>query len=252
MNLTNQPTVEICCYSVLSCQRAEQAGAHRIELCGGLTEGGITPSLGLIEEAKKAVSIPIYVMIRPRGGDFLYSESELKTMISDIHWARKMGADGLVFGCLTADGELDEKKNKILMEATQGLPVTLHRAFDMCRNPFTALDTAAKLGFKRILTSGQQRTAERGLALLQQLIEKKNPDIQIMGGSGVSAKNIPLFLNAGIREIHLSGQKRGESEMLFRQPNVTMATSLSNDEYARYEANYDLIKAAVEATIIQK
>lgn len=252
MTPINHPLVEICCYSVLSCLRAEQAGAHRIELCSGLAEGGITPSLGLLEQAKKAVSIPIFVMIRPRGGDFLYSNSELKTMLSDIHWAKKMGADGLVFGCLTANGQLDETKNRQLIDAAQGLPITLHRAFDMCENPFTALDTAAKLGFKRILTSGQQRTAELGLELLHQLTERNTSEVQIMAGSGVSAKNIPLFLQAGIREVHLSAQKMESAEMVFKQPNVTMATTNRDDEYARYEANYDLIKAAVEATTTQK
>lgn len=252
MTHLNQTLVEICCYSVLSCQRAEQAGAHRIELCGGLSEGGITPSLGLIEQVKKTVSIPVFVMIRPRGGDFLYSDSELKTMISDIQWAKKLGADGLVFGCLTPDGKLDDIKNKQLLDASEGLPVTLHRAFDMCENPFTTLETAAYLGFNRILTSGQQRTAELGLELLQQLCERNDFGIQIMAGRGVSANNIPLFLQAGIREVHLSAQKAEEAGMLFKQPNVTMATTSRADEYARYEANYDLIVAAVKAATIQK
>ncbi|MFN3783783.1 MAG: copper homeostasis protein CutC [Spirosomataceae bacterium] len=252
MTPSNQPIVEICCYSVLSCQRAEQAGAHRIELCAGLSDGGITPSLGLIEQAKEAVSIPLFIMIRPRGGDFLYSDSELKTMISDIHWARKMGADGLVFGCLTPHGKLDEIRNKQLLDAANGLPVTLHRAFDMCENPFIALETATQLGFNRILTSGQQRTAELGLELLQQLTERADSNIQIMAGSGVSAQNIPLFLQAGMREFHLSAQKIEKEGMLFKQNNVSMATTNRADEYARYEANYDLIKAAVRAAIIQK
>jgi copper homeostasis protein len=147
---------------------------------------------------------------------------------------------------------LDEIKNQQLIDAAQDLPVTLHRAFDMCENPFTAFDTAAKLGFHRILTSGQQQTAELGLELLQKLTEKNNPTLKIMAGSGVSAKNIPFFLQAGIQEIHLSGHKAEASNMVFKQPNVKMATTIWDNEYTQFEASYDLIRAAVEATIIQK
>lgn len=157
---------EICTNSVESCLAAQEGGADRVELCAGIPEGGTTPSYGEIAIAREVLAhTRLHVIIRPRGGDFLYSDIEIRTMLKDIEIARKLGADGVVFGCLTAEGEVDLPVMQKLMEAAQGLSVTFHRAFDVCRNPQKALEQIIKLGCNRILTSGQQPTAELGIPL---------------------------------------------------------------------------------------
>jgi copper homeostasis protein len=149
--------IEICTNSVESCLAAQEGGANRVELCAGIPEGGTTPSYGEIAIAREVLThTRLHVIIRPRGGDFLYSDIEIRTMLKDIEIARRLGADGVVFGCLTADGEVDLTSMQILMEASKGLSVTFHRAFDVCRNPQKALEEIIELGCNRILTSGQQ------------------------------------------------------------------------------------------------
>jgi copper homeostasis protein len=181
--------VEICAFSLESCLIAQRAGANRIELCGGMFEGGTTPSAGLIRMATQSIKIPIYVMIRPRGGDFCYSETEFEVMKTDILLAKNLGTNGLVFGILNPDGTVDSGRNKELIELAKPLGVTFHRAFDVSREPFEALESIIECGFERILTSGQKNTAIEGKGLLAELVKKANHRIEIMAGSGVNAQN---------------------------------------------------------------
>lgn len=236
--------IEVCCFSLNSCLVAQRAGANRIELCGGLAEGGTTPSAGLIQLVRQQITIPFYVMIRPRGGDFLYSETELAVMKADIQLAKALGADGLVFGLLNPDGTVDEGRTKQLVDLAAPLPVTFHRAFDMTRDPLEALEAIIRTGAIRILTSGQQQTAESGLSTLQQLSQAATGRIEIMAGAGVNAQNAPLFIDAGVDALHLSGSQKEDSGMIFRQPSVSMASSLPG-EYENIEANEDKIRAIV-------
>ena len=181
---------EICTNSVESCLAAQQGGADRVELCAGIPEGGTTPSYGEIKMARELLSIRLHVIIRPRGGDFLYTPLEQSIMLHDIDMARQLGADGVVFGCLTPDGDIDLPLMERLMKASEGMSVTFHRAFDMCRNPRKALEKIIALGCDRILTSGQQATAEKGISLLKELNVQADGRIIIMPGCGVNSDNI--------------------------------------------------------------
>ena len=145
--------IEICTNSVTSCLEAQKGGADRVELCAGIPEGGTTPSYGDIAVARELLDIELYIIVRPRGGDFLYSDVEHKTMLRDIEMAKKLGVDGVVFGCLNADGTIDMARNKELIDAAKGMGVTFHRAFDMCKDPFESLEQIIELGCDRILTS---------------------------------------------------------------------------------------------------
>ena len=237
--------VEVCAYSLESCLTAQEAGAGRIELCGGLSEGGTTPSAGLIQLARQHVSIPLYVMIRPRGGDFLYSETERAVMRADIQTAKSFGADGVVLGALRADGTVDEPLTRQLIDLAYPLPVTFHRAFDMTRDPLEALEAIIRTGAARILTSGQQPTAEAGLATLLRLTEQAAGRIELMAGVGISAHNINQFKDVGLGAVHLSGKASRPSLMQYRQPNVQMASAIPG-EYERIEAGADAIRQVVD------
>ena len=236
--------LEVCAYSLESCLTAQRAGAGRIELCGGLAEGGTTPSAGLIQLARQQLTIPLYVMIRPRGGDFLYSETELAVMKADILTAKQLDANGVVLGLLQADGTVDEVQTRELVELAKPLPITFHRAFDMARDPLEALEAIIRTGAVRILTSGQQPTAERGLATLRQLAEKAAGRIEIMAGAGVNAQNANQFIESGVDALHLSGSQKEDSRMIYRQPAVSMASAIPS-EYEHMEANEDKIRAVV-------
>ena len=235
---------EVCAYSLASCLTAQRAGADRIELCGGLAEGGTTPSAGLVQLVRQHLTIPFYVMIRPRGGDFLYSEAELAVMRADIQLAKTLGADGLVFGILQADGTVDESQTGELVELAYPLPVTFHRAFDMTRDPLEALEAVIRTGAVRILTSGQQPTAERALPLLRQLVNQATGRIEIMAGAGVNAQNAQILVEAGVQALHLSGSQKEDSLMTYRQPTVSMASSVPG-EYEYIEAKEEKIQAVV-------
>ena len=233
---------EICANSVASCIAAQEGGADRVELCAGIPEGGTTPSFGMIRNAREGISIALNVIIRPRGGDFLYSETELQEMIYDIQAAKELGADGLVFGCLCPDGSVDMKA--VLMEAAGDTPVTFHRAFDHTSNPFKALEDIISLGCTRILTSGCRPTALEGADLLAQLVEKASDRIIIMPGCGVREGNIAEIARlSGAREFHFSARESVQSGMFFRNPEVAMGSE--DDPYG-----YDVTTARrVAATI---
>ena len=215
--------LEICANSVASCVEAQKGGAYRVELCAAIPEGGTTPSYGEIAVARELLDINLHILIRPRAGDFLYSKTEHKIMLKDISSARKLGADGVVIGCLTPEGDVDMLRNKELIDAAQGMSVTFHRAFDMCRNPLENLEKIIALGCDRILTSGQQPKAEQGTDLIRQLIEKANKRIIIMPGSGINENNIAhIARETGATEFHLSARNPVPSGMQYRNPNVSM------------------------------
>ncbi len=227
--------LEICANSVASCLEAQKGGAYRVELCAGIPEGGTTPSYGDIAVARELLTqTKLNVIIRPRGGDFLYSDLEQKIMLKDIEMCRKLGVDGVVIGCLTPDGDVDVQRNKELIDAAGEMSVTFHRAFDMCRNPFEGLEQIIELGCERILTSGQQPKAEQGIDLLKQLMEKAANRIIIMPGSGINEDNIAeIARETGATEFHLSARESIKSGMQYRNPNIKMGgTTVVIDEYA--------------------
>lgn len=238
--------IEVCAYSVADCLAAQQAGANRIELCAGRSEGGITPSLGLIRQAKAAVTLPINVMIRPRGGDFVYTADEFAVMQADIVAAREAGADGLVLGALCPDGTVDSNRTRELMALAGPLPVTFHRAFDLTRDPHEALQALIDLGVHTLLTSGQRARAVDGLALLQALSRQGADHLAIMAGSGVSAGNARQLAETGVTALHLSGSVTTDSPMQFRRSNVPMASAVSG-EYERMQSSEAIIRAVCAA-----
>lgn len=236
---------EICANSVASCLAAQEGGAHRVELCAGIPEGGTTPSYGMIRSARENLSISLNVIIRPRGGDFLYSGEELHEMLYDIKIAKELGADGLVFGCLCSDGSVDKVAMKTLMAAAGDTPVTFHRAFDHCRDPFQALEDIIGLGCARILTSGCRPTALEGASLLSQLVGKAGNRIIIMPGCGVREDNIAEIARlSGAREFHFSAREPVESGMTFRNPEVAMGSE--EDPYGTVQTTIRRVAATIE------
>ncbi|XP_017386773.1 copper homeostasis protein cutC homolog isoform X1 [Cebus imitator] len=244
--------MEVCVDSVESAVNAERGGADRIELCSGLSEGGTTPSMGVLQVVKQSVQIPVFVMIRPRGGDFLYSDREIEVMKADIRLAKLYGADGLVFGALTEDGHIDKELCMSLMAICRPLPVTFHRAFDMVHDPMAALETLLTLGFERVLTSGCDSSALEGLPLIKRLIEQAKGRIVVMpgitwdaklhkkllsqeadSGGGITDKNLQRILEgSGATEFHCSARSARDSGMKFRNLSVAMGVSLSCSEYS--------------------
>ena len=210
---------EVCANSVESCIAAQAGGANRVELCAGIPEGGTTPSYGDIVIAREVLqNTRLHVIIRPRSGDFLYSPIEQRIMLKDIDNARRLGADGIVLGCLTADGEVDIPLMKQFMEAVQDISVTFHRAFDVCRNPQKALEDIISLGCDRILTSGQQPTAEAGIPLLKELQLQAAGRITLLAGCGVNESNIArIARETGIHEFHFSARETVASRMQYRK-----------------------------------
>ncbi len=225
--------IEVCANSVISAIAAEKGGADRVELCDNLYEGGSTPSAGMIYQVKQQCSIAIFPIIRPRGGDFLYSDTEMQVMLKDIDVARQMGADGFVIGCLTAKGKVDYEKCSKLIESAKGLPITFHRAFDMCDDAFEALETIKKLDIQRILTSGQKNKAIDGTSLIAELVNVSGSDLKIMVGSGVDENNIQEIASlTNAKSFHVSLRESYESEMLFRRENLFMGGLKEIPEYA--------------------
>lgn len=226
-------TFEVCANSVESCIAAQEGGAQRVELCAGMPEGGTTPSYGEIRMARRYTDLRLHVIIRPRGGDFLYSPLELEIMEEDIRRAREAGADGVVFGCLTADGAIDRKAMERLMSVAEGLSVTFHRAFDYVVHPQKALEELIALGVDRVLTSGQQPTALQGADLLRELVQQAEDRIVVMPGCGVNEQNIQeLARRTGAREFHFSAREPLESLMQVRNPALSMGGK-GQDEYLR-------------------
>ena len=237
--------LEVCAGDIDSVIAAAQGGASRVELCSALGEGGVTPSIGFIRSALKVPGIRVHVLIRPRGGDFLYTPQEVDCMVDDIVAAREAGVHGVVIGALTPDGEIDMNACRKMMEAAAGISVTFHRAFDLCRDPFKALEDIISLGCDRILTSGQAQTALEGKENLAELVKQADGRIIILAGAGVSQSNAAEILNASVTgEIHASARTSVESGMKFRHSGVSMGTP-GSDEYSRKTTSADIVKQIV-------
>lgn len=237
--------VEICVDSLASVAACAEAGADRIELCAGLVEGGTTPSLGFLRQARTRFAGEIAMMIRPRGGDFLYDDAELAAMADDIRAARDHGADAVVFGCLDVEGLIDPRACERLLAACDGLPAVFHRAFDVSRDPEASLETLAGLGFTRVLTSGGEPDVIRGLSRIAALVAQAGDRITILAGGGVTPANAAeLVARTGVREIHLSARSAGESPMRHRRPDIPMGAAAVPGEYERKTADPAIIRAA--------
>lgn len=227
------PILEICAGDLDSVRAAVEGGATRIELCSALSEGGVTPSLGLIEESRRVEGLQIHVLIRPRGGDFLYTHAEVECMARDVETAVRAGADGVVIGALLPDGSIDTDTCRRLIERAEGRNVTFHRAFDVCRDPESALETIINLGCNRLLTSGCQPTAREGIPMLRQLVKQAGDRLTILPGGGVAPDNAALIMHeTGCRELHASARHSVASRMAYRNPAVAMGTP-GSDEYMR-------------------
>lgn len=239
--------IEVCANSVLSAVAAEKGGADRVELCDNLYEGGTTPSAAMIFQAKQQTSIDLFPIIRPRGGDFFYSEMEMQIMLKNIAIALQMGADGFVIGCLTADGKVDYEKCARLIDAAKGLSITFHRAFDMCDDAFEALDVIKKLGVQRILTSGQKNKAMDGVSMISDLVKAAGNDLIIMAGSGINEENVlDIARQTQAKAFHVSLRESHESKMIFRRENVFMGGLKEIPEYTNKYTCAERVKALIK------
>jgi copper homeostasis protein len=201
-------TIEVVVYTIESAMNAQKGGADRVELCDNPSEGGTTPSYGVIAQVRQNLSIDVYVMIRPRGGDFIYSIDEYHAMRKDIEMCKRLSVDGIVLGILTTEGRIDVKHCKKLIEFARPLKVTCHRAFDMTRDSFEALEDCVEAGFDRILTSGRQPSADVGSDLIKQLVQRADSRVAIMAGAGINEENAERIIReTGVAEIHLSAKR---------------------------------------------
>ncbi|MGM9804272.1 MAG: copper homeostasis protein CutC [Muribaculaceae bacterium] len=226
-------TLEVCAGDIESALAAQRGGATRIELCSALSEGGVTPSAGLAAEAAQ-LGLTVHALIRVRGGDFLYTDAEVNTMVSDIRMFKQLGIDGVVIGALTADGDIDMDACRRMADAAQGINITFHRAFDRCRDPQKALEQIISLGCNRLLTSGQAPTAQQGIATIADLVKQANGRIAIMPGCGVNAQNVAQILTAtGATEIHASASATIASGMRYHRSQVYMGAKGADEENRR-------------------
>jgi len=250
MTIAANPSVlvEACVDSVVSSIAAERGGARRLELCDALFDGGTTPSAGMIAACREAVSIPVFVMIRPRGGGFVYSEAECDVMRRDVIVARELGADGVVIGGLRRDGTIDVELVRLLVDAARGLPVTFHRAFDLTPDLAASLESLAESGVQRALTSGGAPTAAEGVSVLAELVRQAGSRFVVLAGGGVREENVrSLVAVSGVREVHVrltrvtnSGEARASRELRVRRP-------LPQDEAAWEETDEQRVRSFVHA-----
>lgn len=235
--------LEVVVYNIESALRAQEGGADRIELCDNPGEGGTTPSFGVIESVRQNVNLDVFVMIRPRGGDFHYSNYEFHCMKRDIDQCQKISVDGVVLGILNADGTIDKKRCKELIDRARPLKVTCHRAFDMTRDPFEALEDCIEVGFDRILTSGHQTSAIKGVPLIAELVAKANGRIAIMPGAGVNEETVePIVDVTGAQEIHFSAIGSRESGMKYRNAAIVGMGTEEGSEFKLRTVNPDRVR----------
>lgn len=235
-------TTELCAYSVCACLAARRAGVDRAELCASPYEGGTTPSAAAVRMARRVEGLQLSVMIRPRGGDFCYSDDEFSQMLEEVRFVRECGADGVVFGFLTPDGRIDEERTKALVEAAGPMQTTFHRAFDMARDPVEALEAVIGTGCTRILTSGGCDTAEEGIETLRALAVRAAGRIELMAGSGVRPSNVRALAATGVDALHFSARCMRESRMEYRNPRVSMGGCPGVPEYAVPDADERIIR----------
>ena len=223
---------ELCAYTLEACHTAARIGIDRVELCASPAEGGVTPSMATIAQACAIPDMEVSVMIRPRGGDFLYSDEELVTMLHDIRIAREAGATGVVFGVLTTEGKVDVERTRLLVEAAQGIDTTFHRAIDMTEDYLQAVEDIIATGCTSILTSGGHDKAIDGIDNIAQAVARAAHRIEIMAGSGVTAGNARQLASTGVDALHFSAKKMIPGRMLYRNPRISMGGTSAIDEYA--------------------
>jgi copper homeostasis protein len=239
--------VEICVDSASAAFAAERGGAYRVELCANLLEGGTTPSAGTIKVTRRGLKIGLHVIIRSRGGDFLYGSEEMDAMREDIRIAKDLGADGVVIGCLTESGDIDLARTGELTALARPMKLTFHRAFDMCRTPSAALEALVRLGVERILTSGQEASCLEGMELIAQLQKQASGRIIIMPGGGITARNIRRIVEAtGVSEVHLSARSTVESGMSHRNTRVFMGGALRPPEFSWKTTDETAVREALK------
>ena len=232
MNNSKQLKTELCAYSVEACRVAARLGVNRVELCASPAEGGVTPSLATIEQVAQIEGLDLSVMIRPRGGDFLYSDEEFETMLRDIEHARTAGATGVVVGILTADGKVDVERTRALVEASKGMETTFHRAVDMTEDYEAAVEAVIEAGCDRILTSGGYDKAIDGIDNVRRAVEISRGRIEIMAGSGGVAANAVALKGVGVDALHFSAKKMVVGGMQYRNPRISMGGSAAVDEFS--------------------
>ncbi len=236
--------LEICVDSLESARRAEAAGADRLELCADLLVGGTSPSPFLIRQVLRTVKIPVNVLLRPRFGDFCFTEAEKQVLLEEIDFCRESGVNAVVIGALTPEGDLDEPFLRECMAHAAGLHKTLHRCFDVSRDASAALEQAIALGFDTVLTSGQAATAPEGAALLAQLHHQAQGRIHLLAGSGVNADNIlSIGRETGVRQFHLSGKRTEPGPMRYRREGVPMGLPMAS-EFDRQYTSPEAVAAA--------
>lgn len=240
-NLVPMIETELCAFTLEACETAHRAGVRRVELCASPYEGGVTPSAAAIRMARRIGGLELSVMIRPRGGDFLYDDAEFRQMIEEVRFARECGADCVVIGLLTADGRIDTERTTALVAEAGPLAVTFHRAFDMVRDQREALEEVIRAGCRRVLTSGGRNTAPEGIDCLRSLVAQSAGRIGIMAGSGVNAFNVREIAATGVDAVHFSARRMRESGMNWRNPAVSMGGCSGVPEYATVAADEELI-----------
>lgn len=236
--------IEACIDSYPSALAAQAGGADRVKLCDNLADGGTTPSHGVLAVALEHLTIPVFPIIRPRGGSFIYSADEVEVMERDVLHAAELGAPGIVIGALTKSGQVDEATVELLQAVADDCIITFHRAFDVCRDPHEALETLIRLGVQRVLTSGQRETAWEGRALIAELVKQAGDRIVIMAGGDVDETNAAaLVRETGVREIHVRGTSRVNEKMVFHDHPVPFRRPLPTDETARSVTNPERLRA---------
>ncbi|MGB1249416.1 MAG: copper homeostasis protein CutC [Candidatus Promineifilaceae bacterium] len=241
--------VEICLNGIDSAIAAQAGGATRVELCDNLMEGGTTPSQGMVAVVADQLDIGVMAMIRPRGGDFLYTDMEFAVMAQNVKMMHQHGIQGVVFGMLLPDGQIDKKRMQRLIELARPMEVTCHRAFDMSRDPFEALDTLLELGVDRLLTSGQELNALRGLDLLTKLQQRAGDDLIIMPAVEVTVENARQIVEtAKVREIHIGSnvERQRQTGMCYQNPRVSMGDDFELPEYSMPYTSAELVQEIVE------
>jgi copper homeostasis protein len=240
--------IEVCVENTDGLIAAQNAGADRAELCASLLEGGLTPSVGMVREALRVATIPFFAMVRPRGGDFLYSEVEFLSMLEDVKAFRDMGVPGVVAGCLNPDGTIDEARMKALVDAARPMKVTCHRAFDMTRDHAEAIEALVRAGVDRVLTSGRHDTALEGLTVLAETVRAAAGRIVIMGCGGLDAGNIADVLDkTGVDEVHFAALRDEPSGMRFRNPAIGMGGTDLEREYTNTVTSEQAVRATIAA-----
>jgi copper homeostasis protein len=246
--MKNGITFEVGVDSVDAAVAAQEGGGDRVELCADLLEGGTTPSAGTVQLALETLHIPVNVIIRPRGGDFCYSATEFEAMRRDVEMVKSWGANGVVIGILSPDGTVDAERTRALVEPARPLSVTFHRAFDVTRDPYEALETLIGLGIDRVLTSGQETSVLEGLDLIAELVRRAAGRIIVMPGGGITERNISKIVRgSGAREFHFAALGPAEGRMAYRNPRVFMGGELRPPEYALSVTDPASVRAVIAA-----